>query len=246
MKKLLLAVAALFTWSAFAAPIARDLGAIITDFGAPLGPQAAASGGLFETGSQFVSPIDLDAVDDDSDLLLVFELAGNAAVNEFGFSLHRPDLSVAKKLKIFDGTATGLPGFPTTETVSWAIGTGVATSSFGAEDFSEVIKDALAGWTIGLFLDTPGGTFYSHDSLNPGGVRQVGIFDVSGIGPILGDLAIAWEDLPNGGDGDYNDMLILATDLSPGVQQVPAPAGLVAFVFGAGAMLWNRRKSKQS
>lgn len=237
-----LSLSALLSASALAGPIARDLGSIIGDFPGVIVP-AGTGAGLLGTGAEYVEPIDL-LVDPDSDIILAFELAGNAGSNEFGFYLERPDETVASMLKVFDGSATGAPGFPSTATMTWDFGTGIATSStFGASDFSQVLKNALAGWNIGVYLSGPGGTFYSNDSLNGG--RQVEMFDISGIGSLLGDVAFAWEDLPIAtSDRDYNDMLVLASDLRVRHAQVPAPGGAVVFLAGLGAILWNRRKSK--
>jgi hypothetical protein len=49
---------------------------------------------------------------------------------------------------------------------------------------------------FGFWLTSPSGTFYSEDSLNPGGVPQALIYEGSPAWGDTGDFYVAFEDLP--------------------------------------------------
>ncbi len=245
MKRIYTFFSALLSFSAFATPIAPDLGTIL----APNGFFPPGTGaGIFDSGGQGLTPNDLDGVGDDTDFFELIEFtASTPAGNSFGLYQLDPLGVPMDFLTVFTGSDTGLPMAPAFESVNWNILTGAATTSISAADFSETLLLDLPGWEIGAFMATPTATYYTHDFLNPGGVRQVGVFDSSGGGGPAGDLVFAWEDTTifGGGLPDYDDMIVLATDISPRQRaEVPAPGGLVVLLSGLGAMLWTRRKSK--
>lgn len=72
---------------------------------------------------------------------------------------------------------------------------------------------------------------------------------------LIGAYVIAWEDLPGGGDGDFNDLIMLIkgdTSLAPDLPQVtgaaaPVPVPAALWLFGSGllglGMVFRQRKA---
>ena len=241
----------LFSASAMSATIAPDLGTIL----APNGFFPPGTGaGIFDSGGQGLTPNDLDGIGDDTDFFELIEFTASTPTgNSFGLYQIDPFGVAQDFLPVFTGSDTGLPMSPAFESVDWNIITGAASTSLGIADFSETLLFALPGWEIGAYLATAGaapgapGTFYTHDFLNPGGIRQVGVFDTSPGGGPAGDIVFAWEDLRIASGGfvpDYDDMIVLATDISPRLQQVPEPASFALFGLGGLMFAASRRKLK--
>jgi hypothetical protein len=90
---------------------------------------------------------------------------------------------------------------------------------------------------------SPGGVgpWYSDKSLNSDGVNHVYSTNFGGDIAIPAGTFVAFEDLPNGGDFNYNDETFVFTNVST---TVPEPATLLLAALGLGVMgLLMRRKA---
>lgn len=101
-------------------------------------------------------------------------------------------------------------------TLIWedASGTGAGLAGGGSLEFgdSHVIGHFDAGTELGFYLIQNGANnadntrFYSNPDLNPDGLQHlVTMTPVAGFANLM---ALGWEDLTNGGDRDYNDLLV--------------------------------------
>jgi hypothetical protein len=106
----------------------------------------------------------------------------------------------------------------------------------------------FSGNNFGYFLDSRaggpgGGVFYSDTSLNTDGIDHMVAFEGKGIDTIqianlapglwtTNEYALAWEDLKGGGDGDYQDFVVMVESVVP--TAVPVPAA--ALLFGSGLL----------
>jgi hypothetical protein len=171
---------------------------------------------------------------------MIIEVAGNEASNSFG--IYSASNS-ANRATIFAGAASE---------GSQAI---VSFMADGSIKVNFVTVATNFGSTFGFFLDGPGGTFFTEDSLN-GGNPQALVFqgDNSTVIKPASSLAagtfssdeyiFAFEDMPylNGSDKDFNDMVVIVESISP----VPEPGTLLFLGTGLGLIgfLGYRRKSK--
>ena len=106
----------------------------------------------------------------------------------------------------------------------------------------------FSGNNFGYFLNSTaggpgGGVFYSDTSLNTDGIDHMVAFQGKGIDTIqianlapglwtTNEYALAWEDLKGGGDGDYQDFVVMVESVVP--TAVPVPAA--ALLFGSGLL----------
>jgi len=131
---------------------------------------------------------------------------------------------------------------------------GVATGIEGLNNHSSPYGLALnlgsvtAGDTLVFVLNNilPGGIgpWYSDQSLNSDGVNHVYSTDFAGDSIIPAGVFVSFEDLPSGGDYNYNDEDFVFTNVS--INTVPEP-GVLA-LFGAGLiafLLTTRRKLRK-
>jgi hypothetical protein len=164
---------------------------------------------------------------------IMLELAGYKDVNVFGiYEYGNP----ANKLTVFlgpdnPGAAVMIDFDPDdnfiVDTVeAWRRGTLIDTATFSKCQF-------------GFWLTSPDGTFYSEDSLNPGGVAQALIYNGSPAWGDTGDFYIAFEDLPlQNSDRDFDDFVVLASDIDP----VPEASTLMLFGTGLSGLMFAARR----
>ena len=183
--------------------------------------------GTYPEGGEIFSIKDTDGGIDDVVAVMRFENPNAAlkTVNSFGI-YKKDDTSV--KLEVFAG-ADSVTGYG--KTVEWSTATNVCVQ--GGSCTNGINKNGF-----GFYLANPYGTLYSQKALNPSGIDQMLAYFVNGIGG--SDFILAWEDLANGGDGGYNDMVVGVHD----VAAVPVPAAI--WLFGSalmGLVGVSRRKS---
>jgi uncharacterized protein DUF4114/PEP-CTERM motif-containing protein len=128
---------------------------------------------------------------------------------------------------LINGVDTGLYGLPNHAT---SVGT-----SF---DFGH----ANLGDTLVFFIRDGGNKFYSDVSLNTDGFNHIWTTPYAGgdAGIPAGTFA-AFEDLPNGGDKDYNDETFVFTGVKGGVPEPATWAMMLVGFGGLGAMVRRRR-----
>jgi hypothetical protein len=143
---------------------------------------------------------------------LMIELAGNAASNNIG--VYNTNAGPTPTLfQVFPGAASA----------GW-----FATVHFGGGNLTVTLFDntsAIMGQTFysgvnangfGFYLQGPGGTFYTQDARNPGGLPQMVTY--AGTGQNYGDWWMAFEDL-SASDNDFDDAVLLLQSV------VPTPTG---------------------
>ncbi|MCI0749792.1 MAG: DUF4114 domain-containing protein [Nevskiales bacterium] len=196
----------------------------------------------------FAPDADTDCVTDGADaywtlsgttgwISLSAEIAGNAGINTLGiYDPTNPD----NRLELFSGTAR--PFFTRKVTIT------PAEEGFLYEIRRWINDDLLASGifgsdSFGFYLTTPDGIFYSDTSLNTDSTDHLYAYqgnDATFLGnvrvpprlqgdPFSPDMQLmAWEDLFGGGDGDYQDMVLLTRGITP----VPVPGALGLFAAG--------------
>ncbi|MDY6803269.1 MAG: PEP-CTERM sorting domain-containing protein [Cyanobacteriota bacterium] len=182
---------------------------------------------------------------------LMFEVAGNADFNEFG--IYKKG-SPGTKITLFDGAATpsSEAPFPNSATLLFA-GNGVAK-------YNDTVYNDF-GNEFGFFLKTKSNKyFYTEDALNENGNKQSVVYQGDGSvdlqipfgagpGNFDGDdWIIGFEDLSldnSISDSDYNDFVILVSDLE--AADIPEPATLAGLGLVAAAMaILRRRQNKKN
>lgn len=161
------------------------------------------------TTDQLDAQVWTSTVSGNSTFTLMIELAGNAAANNIGI-YNTNDPPNPPLFQVFPGAASA----------GW-----FATAHFGSGNLVVTLFDnnsLIQGQTFfanvnpnafGFYLQGPGGTFYSEDSRN-GGAAQMLTF--AGTGQNYGEWWECFEDLPRaGGDGDFNDAVLLMQSVVP-------------------------------
>ena len=186
---------------------------------------------------------DQDGSFDDVNTLIFREAAGFANQNQLW--IYDPTNN-ARRLPVFPGAA----GVGDSTTLSFDVVTGVWSNDLGdipVEFFSQGL--GAEGAVFGLLLRAPDGgggfnEFFSEPGLNSDGFDHFATFDTSGASGLPGvfDYLIGIEDLLNGGDQDFDDMVAGMTDVVP--FQVPSPAPLALLGVGLIALAVVRRPQR--
>lgn len=115
------------------------------------------------------------------------------------------------------------------------------TSAYGQMLNFGAVKagDSLVFMLINL-SDGNIGPFYSDKSMNPNGLGHVYAADFVADGLIPSGIAVGFEDLPGGGDFDYNDENFVFVNVA-NAAEVPEPASIALLLAGVAGFAASRR-----
>ncbi len=152
-----------------------------------------------------------------STFTMMMEFAGNAGSNTIG--IYNGGDVAPTLIPVFPGAATSL-WFATAAFRSGP--TRVVVNVFD-DNANLVGSNSYLGAdrnNFGLYLQGPGGTFYSQDARNPG--ARIQALTYAGTGINTGSWWICFEDLAMnaGSDGDYNDAILFCESVNPTVVSV--------------------------
>lgn len=208
---------------------------------------------LQSVGSEYFSLTDTDGNSDDFFATIVLEQAAyesNMGIYEF-ITNDDGSVTITDMLQIFTASdepaSAGNAYIAASQAVSFDLAQGVAfieedgVAGFSAGDSMNAIIDS----TFGFYLNVvnTGHTYYSHTSLNSDGFDHLAVYETFGQGGVTNgyDLVLAWEDLHNGGDKDFTDMVVGVND----VAAVPEPGTLALLGLGlAGLGLARKRQAR--
>jgi hypothetical protein len=154
------------------------------------------------------------------------ELSGNASSNTFGIY----DPANGNQIRIFEGNdSSNVLGIIQVSQLNGLWRARVRDSNVsGAEGTGWGAYSPLSSSAFGFYLGTAAnGTFYSETSKNTDGVDHMYAYGPLG-GDFQGEHIIAWEDLFNGQDRDYQDFVATLQDITP----VPLPTAV--WLLGSG------------
>lgn len=169
---------------------------------------------------------------------MIIEIAGWASLNSFG--VYDSD-NYLMSAEIFSGSAT--PG----------AGSGTATlmiTGLGAVYINNApMGVTFTGNYFGYYIDTPSGRFYSDTGLNSDNFdhmlayqgKGTDIIQIADLDPGLwtdNEFVLAFEDLPGGGDQDWQDLVVMVESVEP----VPLPPAILLGVIGLGVVGLKLRK----
>jgi len=193
---------------------------------------------LADTGDELFSAIDTDGT---TDTITNFVFSRSASLGNT-ISFYDPD-NLGSVLDIFTAADSAF----TARTVFWDNGTNILSTDTGSI--------AIAGGEFGIMnLTTGGNTWYSQNLLNSDGFDHLLVFDTLGNTPGAGFLnamnyTFAWEDLPYGGDKDWNDVIHACTDCTPSgptTHQVPVSGTMALLPVGLAGLVFTRKRKLNS
>jgi hypothetical protein len=157
---------------------------------------------------------------------LFHETGGQADTNAFGiydFTDENGIITVTDTLELFPGPASPI----TTVYTVFDFDAGTATAN-------EVTANIDATFGFYIYVGEEDSTFYSHVALNDDDYDHFMIFDTTDnlVPALLGsDIVVAIEDLPFGGDADFDDMVVGGSTPEPATMLLLGSGliGLAAF-----------------
>jgi len=175
---------------------------------------------------------------------IVVELAGFSNNNVFGlYDADNPN----SKVWLFGGFASeGSQGIISILSDGSVYRNFVDTGiNFSGNNFGYYLNSTAGG--------SAGGVFYSDTTLNTDGVDHMVAYQGKGIDTVqianlapglwtTNEYALAWEDLKGGGDGDYQDFVVMVESIVP--TAVPLPAAALLFGSGLLGLIGAARRKK--
>lgn len=117
------------------------------------------------------------------------------------------------------------------------------TSAYGDSfNFGPVVQGDVLVFVLKNLVPSNVGPWCSQTSLNSDSVNHVYSYNYAGDANMIAGTYVAFEDLNNGGDFNYNDVSFVFANVS----EVPEPASVALLGIGLLGLGMNRRKKQHS